>query len=311
VSTLHLILPPLPRFDDAADWRRWLARGDRLPDAPPGRSAVLRALFRFPGTAWPAAALRRRAHAGDAHLGAWLCADPSFVRGEATGARLMVSPLDDLSREEADGLARALRTLFGDAGAPLEIDTPSGWCVRVAEGAPLPAFVEPDQALGADLLQCLPAGDRGRPWRRLFNEAQVILHAHPVNAARVAAGRLPVNALWFWGAGRLPGAVQTALQRAAGSDGVLRGLCACADVPCDSEAAQAIDGGEGEVLADFASTDPAIIADEWLPRCQRALGQRRFGQVEFAFVSGERFRLRPWHRWRFWRKPGRGVARRA
>ena len=36
----------------------------------------------------------------------------------------------------------------------------------------------------------------------LLNEAQMVLHAHPVNEAREARGEPAVNSLWLWGAGR-------------------------------------------------------------------------------------------------------------
>ena len=48
----------------------------------------------------------------------------------------------------------------------------------------------------------------GTPWlpgerwlRRLQNEAQMLLHAHPVNLARMARGALAVNSVWIHGAG--------------------------------------------------------------------------------------------------------------
>jgi hypothetical protein len=44
------------------------------------------------------------------------------------------------------------------------------------------------------------------PWRHAINEAQMVLHAHPVNQARQAAGQPVVNSLWPWGGGRLPAA---------------------------------------------------------------------------------------------------------
>ncbi|MCZ7655242.1 MAG: hypothetical protein M5R42_14705 [Rhodocyclaceae bacterium] len=45
----------------------------------------------------------------------------------------------------------------------------------------------------------LPQGDDAREWRRFINEAQVLLHNHPINMAREAEGRPTVNSLWPWG----------------------------------------------------------------------------------------------------------------
>ena len=32
----------------------------------------------------------------------------------------------------------------------------------------------------------------------------MLLHSHPVNVERQATSRLPINSVWFWGAGKLP-----------------------------------------------------------------------------------------------------------
>lgn len=304
MSTLHVLLPPLAQARRDAAFSTWLAHGDRLPNVPDARNAALRQVFRFAGAAIPVAALRHHALASDAGVGAWLAADPAYIRSETNGARLIQCPIGDLSSDEAAQLAESLRSLFGDAGTPLAVDTPSAWCLHRSLGAPSAEFVRPDAALGVDLIECLPHGDAGRLWRRLFNEAQVILHAHPVNAARVATGKVPVNALWFWGAGALPAPVDTALQFIASTDGVVRGLAKAAGLACVDPAdvaGQGLDacGKDGDALLDLGG--PAGTLAVWLPRFQTLLRKRRFGAIEMTFADGERQRVRHAHRWRFWR----------
>jgi hypothetical protein len=303
MSVLHILLPP-PRADNDSAPRRWLAKGDRLPDVPGPRDAVVRGLFRFAGADIPVAALRHHAHAEDAGAGSWVCADPAYVRSEAAGARLMAWPLADVSDEEARELAAALKPLFGDAGALLTLDTPSAWCLHRADGAPNVVFTHPLDALGAELLECLPTGDAGRRWRHLFNETQVALHAHPVSAARTAAGRLPVNALWFWGAGPLPESVETALTLVASRDDVMRGLAKVARVACVEPSPQDVEPviGGGDVLVDLDVDESDDIAEQWLPLFRRWLWSRRFKSIELVFPGGERFRVRHAHRLRFWRR---------
>ena len=196
MSSLHLLLPPLARFDATPLLKRWLVRGDRLPDASRGREAALREVFQLSGLSLPFAALMREQAAQDAGEHAWLCADPAYVRVETNGARLLVWGEElQLTREEAESLAQPLRPLFGDAGAPLEIISSSRWALRLPQGAHLPAFVSPEAALGANLLEQLPQGDAGRRWRALFNEAQIILHSHPANAARPLSRATAIEAL--------------------------------------------------------------------------------------------------------------------
>lgn len=303
MTTLHVLLPSLAGLDDVAEFRHWLGKGDRLPDAPATRDGAVRELLRFAGDALPVAALRHHCHADDAAAGAWMCADPAWVRSEATGARLMTWPLADLSAVEAAELAVALRPLFGDAGVPLVVDTPTAWCVRTAAGAPPVALTEPARALGAAMLDCLPAGDGGRMWRRLFNETQIALHAHPVNATRMANGKQPVNALWFWGAGSLPDAVSTELAAVASSDDVLRGLAKIARIKILDPLPAALDTAvsAGSVLLDVDGVASRDVVQQWLPEFQRGLRTRRFDVIVLTFASGERFRISRAHRLRFWR----------
>lgn len=306
MSTLHVLLPPLAQTRRDAAFSAWLAHGDSLASAADARESSVRMLFRFAGATLPVAALRHHAVADDAHNGAWLAADPAYVRSEAAGARLLACPVADLTTEEAAQLVDALRPLFGDAGMPLALDTPSAWCLRRAGGAPAVRFTPPASALGVDLLECLPEGDAGRSWRRLFNEAQVILHTHPVNAARVAAGKVPVNALWFWGAGALPGPVATELKFIASADAVVRGLAKVVGIACVDPAdiaGQGLDacGKAGDALLDLGMDDQVDFAAAWLPMFRSWLRKRRFDAIEMAFADGERRRVRHIHRLRFWR----------
>jgi hypothetical protein len=305
MSTLHVLMPAPAGADVPPDFRRWLARGDRLPAMPAGHEAAVRGFFRFAGEAMPTAALRHHCHSGEAAKGAWLCADPAYVRGEANGARLLACPVADLSVEEAGTLASTLRPLFGDAGMPLEVDTAREWCVRLADGAPAATLMSPARALGVDLIDCLPGGDGGRIWRKMFNEVQVALHAHPVNRARVAAGKWPVNAVWFWGRGALPGSVETTVRMLASADDALGGLARVAGVERVDAVPSAIGAGErgGDVLLDLDRADGADPLSGWFPEFRRWLRERRFDAVELAFASGERFRVRQAHRLRFWRRP--------
>ncbi|HJP99282.1 MAG TPA: phosphoglycerate mutase [Rhodanobacteraceae bacterium] len=304
MSVLHVLLPALPRSRAEQVFVCWLRKGRRLPDVPDLRAAVIRGMFRFNGESIPVAALRHHVHGSDAGTGFWMCADPAYVRSEAAGARLMACPVTDLVSDEARAFAVALGPLFGEAGLALAVDTPSAWCVHLGGEAPGVAFTGPGDALGADLLDCLPQGEAGRSWRRLFNEGQIALHAHPANAERIAAGKLPVNALWFWGAGRLPGSVESPLALLASSDDVLRGLARLAGIACAGPAPEALDATRqsGDVLLDLVGQDLSGALARWLPRFRQVLRERRFEAVELLFPGGERFRVRHAHRLRFWRR---------
>lgn len=50
----------------------------------------------------------------------------------------------------------------------------------------------------------LPAGAGADFLRAVMQAAEPILAAHPVNRARIAAGKRPASAIWLWGQGRAP-----------------------------------------------------------------------------------------------------------
>src|SRR5690606_10436229 len=169
------------------------------------RRAQLLRRFPAPGGGWPIAALARQADIGDADRPARLRADPGWLRADITGVRRMAhgrAPL--LSRDKRGALLAARRPVFGDAGFELDAPDPARWYLRLPVEARLPAFSDPGDALGEDVFEHMDTSPEGRRWRTLASESQVILHNHPLNADRAARGQAPVNALWFWGGGRLP-----------------------------------------------------------------------------------------------------------
>lgn len=308
MAELTLLLPSLAHIEAAgtpAALARWLGRGNRLPEAKPGRDAALRESFEFLGVALPAAALTRSVDAGDAAHAVWLRADPAYAMADAVTARLLACGTLDLSREEADALARALQPLFGDAGFPLEPAIPSRWYLRCPPGVRLPQFAAPADALGDDLMQHLPQGDNERQWRHLLNEAQVILHNHPVNERRVQRGQIPANSLWFWGAGALPEWVRSPFTRVFSSDDIVVALASLAKVAIAAPEPAAVFRIESKdtLLLDLADVRDAFALErDWLDPLDAALKRRKLNVLHLRFSTGERVSVKPAHRWRFWRR---------
>lgn len=298
---LHVLLPSRARagIDPAA--AAALVRGDDLPDAARGWLPALRELFRWPGTAFPAAALLREVAGGDAGEGTWICADPAWVEADINGARMMACGSLGLSREDAESLAAVLRPLLGDAGILLEVTSPDRWQARLSPGAPAAAFAGPEDVLGTNLLEWLDGDGEVRRWRRLFTEIQTELHEHPVNRRRRGEGLAPCNALWFWGGGRLPEWVRSDLDLVAGTDPLLQALAARAGVAC-SDPAEFLRGAGGEVREVLLDLGQASLdAEGW----QDLLGLLRGGRTDelrLLFADGARHCLRRAHRWRFWRR---------
>jgi len=302
---ITLLLPPRDRFGGqrlSADTGRALARGDRSQRSDDALSSILDVLPR----GWPAAAASRQRDAGDAANAAWLRADPAYVQPDINGARLL-SYGDALALGAADAAAllKPLKPLFGDAGFPIDAPVPSRWYLRLPLGAKLPEFTSPEQALGADLFDELPQGPEGRRWRALLSEAQVVLHNHPLNAQRAAAGLAPVNSLWFWGAGALPDRVQSNYTRIASDDETLTALAALGGVNIEAKPVS------WNARADAANTlfdlrdarDLALLERDWFAPLREALAAGSLTQLRFDFDDGARYDLARSQRWRFWRRP--------
>lgn len=293
---LELWLPDLPRFEPDHPLRAWLARADRSDDGPRGFLDGLAAYFDC-AEGFAPAALTRELLAGDAGDATWLSADPAWIQPDLNGARLLACGQMQLGMDEAHALAEALLPVFAEAGMVLEVGTPDRWHVRVPPGLALPAFASPDQALGENLVQHLPEGTEGRRWRFILTEAQVLLHQHPLNAARRERGLPPVNSLWLWGGGHLPKVVRSVLAGCISDDVLLGALAARAGVAVAPRTPAAIAEAGAGWLVDLQDLQAGEIGDAWWLVLQRLASS----PLQLSFASGERWLHRPWHRLRFWR----------
>ncbi len=299
---LQLWLPALAHFAVAGPLRTLLLRADRQPDATSGFLAGLHEYFPDIGSPVPAGALTREFVAHDAGDALWLAADPAWVRADINGIRLMACGHLQLDMAQAQAFAAPLLPLFAEAGMQLRVSSPDHWHVRVPADTGLPAFSAPEQGMGEDLSQHLPQGPEGKSWRLLLNDVQVALHQNPLNAARHAHRLAPVNTLWLWGGGRLPGAVNTGLRGVISDDILLRAVAQRAGLEPQLRTPESIaHAGAGWLidLQDLAATD---IATQWWPVLTPLLARH---PLAFNFASGERWRWQPWQRWRVWRRASR------
>lgn len=184
-----------------------LLGGGRLTAAPAAGSQELIARRLGIAAPLPAAALRHLALGLAAPEGRCICLDPihlGFVE-----RRMMVGDPRELALDMADAesLAVSLAPTFAAFGE-LRVATPNAWHLRLAPGqaepatTPLPDLIGRRADLGLAMLD--------KPWRQALNDAQILLHAHPVNQAREAAGKPAVNSLWPWGGGGLAAPAATA-----------------------------------------------------------------------------------------------------
>jgi len=170
---------------------RLLARGRRQERSPVGLEAWLMENFGLEGENVPVGALTLLAGNADPGGDSWLRADPVHLRMMRDRPVVVPAEALNLSRAEADALCAALNDHF--VGMEVVAIGPRRWCARI------------ERSFSSNQRSALEEAGRevltGDP---LLNEIQMLLHAHPVNAAREARGEPPVNSLWLWGAGRAP-----------------------------------------------------------------------------------------------------------
>ena len=171
----------LPHEHLLAGWRGWELRDGHLPLA-----------------AWQAQADGIAAVPGE--LG-WGLLTPTHWQVGSDGIVLLDPAALRLPEDESRALWQTLRELFESEGWALHWGAPLRWYAAHASLADL-ATASLDRVVGHGIDQWLPDRRAGRIVRRLQSEAQMLLHTHPVNAAREARGELAVNSFWLSGTGR-------------------------------------------------------------------------------------------------------------
>jgi hypothetical protein len=206
---LTLVVPGLlaPSFAGpgvaAPGLARLLAASRAPTPVPDGIGAALAPLYGIVRqTDWPLAPIRAAAAGIALGDGYWLAADPVSLAVGAYDVALE-GAITDLEPAETTALLATLNTHFAADGLTFVAPAPSAWFVRVP--AP-PALATQPLAAAArlGLRAAAPTGAAAPTWARWQHEIQMLLHEHPVNAARAVRGRSPVNSVWFADGGVAP-----------------------------------------------------------------------------------------------------------
>lgn len=230
---------------------------------------------------WPMAAIFRQSEYADAEGQQWLLAEPLYLQPEMRGARVMAAGNFMLSTEHKQVLLQALRPVFGDYGFELMISRHDFFYIRARKDTPMPEFAPAPDILGCDLAMILP---ESKVWTALFNECQIILHNHPLNVERQRKASLPVNALWFWGAGQLPMAIYHHFE--------------IIDSPAqDIQALRSV--AQPHVRCDENTLKDLRHVRDW-PLVEQAFNPEL--PAIFDFSDGEHWHWMPKFRWYFWRR---------
>ncbi len=191
-------LPALPNLQALLPQLRELARdtGEDTTYTAPHERAMARARgVALAGDACPDAAL----HGTAPHTPqAWV--HPVHLQVGMDQVSLQPAELFGIDEAASRRLFDALAPLCAEDGVALHFEHPTRWR---ASGPRLAALrcASLDRVAGRSVAAWMPQGHEARWLQRLMSEAQMLFYTHPVNDAREAARQLPVNGVWFSGAG--------------------------------------------------------------------------------------------------------------
>jgi len=129
-----------------------------------------------------------------------LRADPCYLHADRDRLLLFADNID-LSKEESTALIAEIQPLFDDFGGILSQSSNNEWLLDMQELPELNFSALPEVS-GKGVDGHLPIGRDQQDWIRLWNEVQMKLYASEINQRRAEDNKLPINSVWFWGAGQ-------------------------------------------------------------------------------------------------------------
>lgn len=222
--------------------------------------------------------------------GYWLHATPVYLQPDRSRVLLADVP-NDVTFEENRALADALNAHFAQDGltfhaAHHHIYLNAKMRAGIAPGLTTTPL---EQVVGRNIDTYLPQGDG---WLRIFNEAQMILHAHPVNELREVLGALPVNSLWFWGGGILPN-TGIAYDLVASDDGIAAALAHSTKtlhipLPIDAGIWLASTQSKNALITLEPASDDVSLIEHWCASLYVALRAKRISNLKLITRDDKR-----------------------
>ena len=72
-------------------------------------------------------------------------------------------------------------------------------CLVIDNGKLAGDLTPPHDITGKPIKDYLPKSEQGKKLLALMEKSALLLKDHPVNLARIKAGKRPANSIWFWG----------------------------------------------------------------------------------------------------------------
>lgn len=167
---------------------------------------------------------------------------------------------DDISTEEARQLIEAVQAAFGGGEYDFYTGVSYRHCLIWHGGTTeLGNMTPPHDITGKVIGPHLSTAETARPLLEMMEKSFDLLKDHPVNKARVAAGRRPANCIWLWGEGKRP-----ALRPFEALYGIQGGMVSAVDLlkgiaNCAGMEVAEVPGATGYIDTDFEGKAKAAL----------------------------------------------------
>ena len=167
---------------------------------------------------------------------------------------------DDISTGEASQLIEAVQAAFGGGEYDFYTGVSYRHCLIWHGGTTeLGNMTPPHDITGKVIGPHLSTAETARPLLEMMEKSFDLLKDHPVNKARVAAGRRPANCIWLWGEGKRP-----ALQPFEALYGIKGGMVSAVDLlkgiaNCAGMEVAEVPGATGYIDTDFEGKAKAAL----------------------------------------------------
>ncbi len=167
---------------------------------------------------------------------------------------------DDISTGEARQLIEAVQAAFGGGEYDFYTGVSYRHCLIWHGGTTeLGNMTPPHDITGKVIGPHLSTAETAHPLLEMMEKSFDLLKDHPVNKARVAAGRRPANCIWLWGEGKRP-----ALQPFEALYGIKGGMVSAVDLlkgiaNCAGMEVAEVPGATGYIDTDFEGKAKAAL----------------------------------------------------
>lgn len=110
----------------------------------------------------------------------------------------------EISTAEAKELIEFLAKEINDDVYSLYAGISYRHCLVIDKGEIAGDFTPPHDITGKPVKDYLPKSVQGKKLLAIMEKSHELLKNHPINLARIKAGKNPANSLWFWGEGTKP-----------------------------------------------------------------------------------------------------------